>query len=543
MRTITFFDAAGNPKELSADDKSLLAQLIVAHQKKQLKKEKEEKGKPIDQVKLKNNTPYQLPNVNKETIQLSDSIILTQDGLYRVVRKGSLLGTGSEATVKEAPLEISLTPDSESVTVKLVDVADKKRSQKQTPLIPPEQRKALRETERTILQAFADQGSTLTIADREGKEYLFEPKIPGKELFALNKEEKPSHIGLEPLEGITVIIKLIDAIQKLHTTGYVHMDLKPENTLVDIKADGTINVTPIDYSCSTQAGRENSCPGTPLYMINRSLVPEKAYIANVNWDIFALGIMCMEILRIGYSTINRASRIAEQIFTEPVNSLNITRAQTLVDSLLECVDYSSGSASEAPGKSVALIKQKIKEMLKTTASTPNVDLEEVKQAFINLQHSLLDKRFKELKKCITKCLDYFPKELVPTENTPLLSSISLLRKAFTDANTALNPSQKQNPSQEDMFSKYNKICRSLLESIQSTPPSLKKLNPIKRLYYAFIKRFGCIGNERKTNLQQLLTEDATARAKTRMEYCMKQQERWNKAANDPVPITTGTPSA
>lgn len=86
---------------------------------------------------------------------------------------------------------------------------------------------------------------------------------------ALNLKELVNQGELKEHEFLLVLSKLVKLVQQLHSMGYVHGDLKPENTLVKVeeqKGKGrTLKVYLIDFQFSHKIFRRGKLTGKLIH--------------------------------------------------------------------------------------------------------------------------------------------------------------------------------------------------------------------------------------------------------------------------------------
>ncbi len=97
---------------------------------------------------------------------------------------------------------------------------------------------------------------------------------------------------------IEIMIQCTEALEILHNIGYCHLDIKPENFLVDI-IDDKIQIKIIDFGFITKIGNEIKACGTPEYVspeIWLSKVNNNLFEVSQKNDFFSLGCMFIEFL-------------------------------------------------------------------------------------------------------------------------------------------------------------------------------------------------------------------------------------------------------
>ncbi len=126
-----------------------------------------------------------------------------------------------------------------------------------------------------------------------------------------------------------VVGQVASAVQAAHEAGIIHGDLKPDNVLIEASS-GTVKVCDFGIARRVPAVTSNETTalgvantlafsGTPGYMAPEVLLGEGAVPAS---DIFALGVMCCEILT-GANPFSAASVIAtaNRVLNEPLPDL------------------------------------------------------------------------------------------------------------------------------------------------------------------------------------------------------------------------------
>lgn len=135
---------------------------------------------------------------------------------------------------------------------------------------------------------------------------------------------------------LSIVLRIFDALVALHTTGYVHADLKPES--VFFRADNSIVL--IDFNISTKFGHRVSASisgdvfGTPTYMS-----PEQGagMAVDASADIYSVGVILFELLAgvPPFSGDTPAQTIFRHIHDEiPLLPLKLRQYQSVVDGML-----------------------------------------------------------------------------------------------------------------------------------------------------------------------------------------------------------------
>lgn len=96
--------------------------------------------------------------------------------------------------------------------------------------------------------------------------------------------------------------ELLEGVEVIHAAGYVHMDIKPLNLLIDI--DGSLKIT--DFGSFTKVGSEDySCDLTPMYASPEALAKHSPWQGST--DIWSAGVTILEMIlgRIPWSTVSK----------------------------------------------------------------------------------------------------------------------------------------------------------------------------------------------------------------------------------------------
>lgn len=92
---------------------------------------------------------------------------------------------------------------------------------------------------------------------------------------------------------LRLIRQMAEVLHFIHHSGYLHLDFKPENLLVDEKG----HLTVIDFDLSMKRHRKpvrlNDYPGTPAYVAPEILSTQRA---DERADIFSFGVICFELI-------------------------------------------------------------------------------------------------------------------------------------------------------------------------------------------------------------------------------------------------------
>jgi serine/threonine protein kinase len=125
---------------------------------------------------------------------------------------------------------------------------------------------------------------------------------------------------LDPQRAISITLRILDALQYIHTHGVVHRDLKPENIMVD-EHD---NIKLIDFGIAGNANARrltfakfSQTMGTPDYISPEQV---KGKRGDARSDLFALGVMLYEMLtgKVPYSGANPFLIMNDRLLNNPV---------------------------------------------------------------------------------------------------------------------------------------------------------------------------------------------------------------------------------
>lgn len=171
--------------------------------------------------------------------------------------------------------------------------------------------------EARVLEALGEFRGTFKLAGKkqaDEKIIMISKFYKGSELFDYVKNKPSQLVSLE------IAIKACESIQKMHDSGFVHLDVKPENFMIDDSGD-IINVVRIDFGLSLPIEDEQ-----PIYESYDNIVrgtkgliaPEvdgtgkyadrqkfKDRIYSKAADVYSLGVMLKEDLGIKNNTVTR----------------------------------------------------------------------------------------------------------------------------------------------------------------------------------------------------------------------------------------------
>ncbi len=130
----------------------------------------------------------------------------------------------------------------------------------------------------------------------DGIVYLAMEFIEGESLHATLEREKALH----PQVAADIIGQAADALQAAHDLGILHRDLKPDNLMLTMRADGTFLVKLVDFgiartidSTVTRVTRTGFAVGTPEYMSPEQLSGDEL---DARSDQYALALVAFATL-------------------------------------------------------------------------------------------------------------------------------------------------------------------------------------------------------------------------------------------------------
>ena len=123
----------------------------------------------------------------------------------------------------------------------------------------------------------------------KGIPYLVTEYIEGSNLKLLMAHEDPmleEHIA-------NILIDSAQALQHIHERGYIHLDFKPENLMIN--RSGEVRLVDFDMAIPRpeKPQKLKSYPGTPVYMAPEMLLRKEI---DHRVDIFAFGVTAYELL-------------------------------------------------------------------------------------------------------------------------------------------------------------------------------------------------------------------------------------------------------
>ena len=150
----------------------------------------------------------------------------------------------------------------------------------------------------------------------------------GEELYSYLIKADTSY----DLSGIIeLMIRLCECIKIIHDIGYVYLDFKPQNFLIDSNR----NIKLIDFGFATKKGTILNYPmGTPLYMSHRFQMPtSNKFICDVDFDLFSIG--CFFIQMIKYFLLGDKNGFSRTQMIFPYNNYDVNYKDNYINTLNE----------------------------------------------------------------------------------------------------------------------------------------------------------------------------------------------------------------
>jgi serine/threonine protein kinase len=187
----------------------------------------------------------------------------------------------------------------------------------------------------------------------EGSQYLVMDLVEGESLRQIIKREGP----LTPSASGEIITQVCAALDEAHRHHIVHRDIKPDNIIVNITANG-LRVKVLDFGIAklrddvaanlTQTG---SILGTPHYMSPEQCLGEEL---DARSDIYSLGIVTYEMLT-GLVPFNSptSSAVVVQHVTQaptPLRALNTSISETTESAVLRALEKQRQARPQTAGE-------------------------------------------------------------------------------------------------------------------------------------------------------------------------------------------------
>jgi serine/threonine-protein kinase len=162
--------------------------------------------------------------------------------------------------------------------------------------------------------------------EKRSQVYMVMEWVDGRLLRKILDEQRK----LDPQRAVTITLRILDALQYIHSHGVVHRDLKPENIMVD-EHD---NIKLIDFGIAGNANARrltfanfSQTMGTPDYISPEQV---KGKRGDARSDLFALGVMLYEMLtgKVPYSGDNPFLIMNDRLLNNPVPPREVDPAVT-----------------------------------------------------------------------------------------------------------------------------------------------------------------------------------------------------------------------
>lgn len=121
---------------------------------------------------------------------------------------------------------------------------------------------------------------------------------------------------------VALTIKILDALDYIHSKGVIHRDLKPENVMVDEKRDDAIKLIDFGIAGDESAkrltfGKLSNVMGTPDYIAPEQV---KGKRGDGRTDIYAMGVMLYEMLtgKLPWLGPNQLAIINSRLLNNPI---------------------------------------------------------------------------------------------------------------------------------------------------------------------------------------------------------------------------------
>jgi serine/threonine-protein kinase len=158
-----------------------------------------------------------------------------------------------------------------------------------------------------VVKVFADEGRS--------QEYMVMEWVEGRLLRKILDEQR----SLGPERSVRIALRILDALEYIHSRGVVHRDLKPENIMVDERD----NIKLIDFGIAANAKSRRltfakfSQMGTPDYISPEQV---KGKRGDARSDLYALGVMLYEMLtgKVPFSGANPLLAMNDRLLNSPV---------------------------------------------------------------------------------------------------------------------------------------------------------------------------------------------------------------------------------
>ena len=159
-----------------------------------------------------------------------------------------------------------------------------------------------------VMKVFSD--------DNRSRVYMVMEWVDGRLLRKILDEEPK----LPPERAVHLTLRILEALEYIHSKGVVHRDLKPENVMVDAND----NIKLIDFGIAANAksrrltfAKLSQTMGTPDYISPEQV---KGKRGDARSDLYALGVMLYEMLtgKVPFSGANAFIIMNDRLLNNPV---------------------------------------------------------------------------------------------------------------------------------------------------------------------------------------------------------------------------------
>lgn len=210
---------------------------------------------------------------NKDHPELNHSFIFINNEPYAMA-KGEIIGKGNFGKVK-----IVQNADGVNFAVKIEDPSRVSKGSRELEILTELDqlkgfmvRKRPKQTQDYVLRKYI-----------KDKRYVLQTLIPGENLYTFLKKLKKGQVFLDldflkqdkKSQRLIIACKIAEAIKQLHDKNIIHLDIKPQNFLIDIQNDNVIAVNSVDFGFSKLLKHQDETlelpiRGTPKYLENFS---------------------------------------------------------------------------------------------------------------------------------------------------------------------------------------------------------------------------------------------------------------------------------
>ena len=195
--------------------------------------------------------------------------------------------------------------------------------------------------------------------EANGTAYIVMNFIQGESLHDRMRKRKK----IDEKELMSLIFPLLDGLEKVHETGFLHRDIKPGNIFVS--KDGTPML--LDFGAARAALKDKGRSLTAI--VTRGYAPIEQYSSRGNqgpWtDIYALAGVLYEIVT-GEDPLEATDRVMD----DPQVPAAIAGKKRLSDTVLVAIDHALAVRPEDRPQSIAEWREEFADGIKAVVSTP-----------------------------------------------------------------------------------------------------------------------------------------------------------------------------